>query len=179
MELLIFLTLICLFLFIVLVFMSVQFYNIIFRGYAPFISSSPQVIARIMAELDLKPGSKVYELGCGKAGFLRAVSKKFPQAECIGIENSPWPYFRAKIQVALSKSKIKIIKNNLFKVNLREADLIYCYLNTYMMRELEKKFRQECQPGVQIISYAFPIPNLKLQKVINLTNNRKIYFYTI
>ncbi len=179
MELLIFLTLICLFLFIVLVFMSVQFYNIIFRSYAPFISSAPKVIARLMSELDLKSGGKVYELGCGKAGFLRAVSRKFPNSDCIGIENSPWPYLRAKIQASMGEGNIKIINSDMFKVNLADADLIYCYLNTGMMIKLETKFKTECRPGTQIISNAFPLPNSKARKVIDEKGMGKIYFYTV
>ncbi len=178
MELLIFLILICLFLFIVLVFMSVQFYNIIFRGYAPFISSDPKVIARLMSELDLKSGGKVYELGCGKAGFLGAVSQKFPQAQCVGIENSPWPYLMAKIQASMSQGKIKIVNNDMFKVNLADADLIYCYLNTGMMVKLEKKFKAECKPGTRIISNAFPLPNTEPQKVVSLGKG-KVYFYIL
>jgi len=177
MGLLIFLILVCFLLFIVLIFMTVQFYNIVFRGYAPFISSSPQVITKIMAELDLKSGSKVYELGCGKAGFLRAVSQKFPQAECMGIENSPWPYLMAKIQASMSQGKIMIINNDMFKVNLKDADLIYCYLNTGMMEKLEKKFKAECRTGTQIISNAFPLPNSKPVKVVEEKGTGKIYFY--
>ena len=179
MELLIFFSLICLFLFIVLVFMSVQFYNIIFRGYAPFISSAPKVIARIMSELNLKNGGKVYELGCGKAGFLGAVSQKFPNANCIGIENSPWPYLRAKIQASMSQGNIKIINSDMFKVSLADADLIYCYLNTSMMVKLEKKFKAECRPGTQIISNAFPLPNVKPVKVVAEKGTGKIYFYIL
>jgi len=179
MELLILLSLICLFLFIVLVFMSVQFYNVIFCGYAPFISSNPKVIARLMSELNLKNGGKVYELGCGKAGFLGAVSQKLPNADCVGIENSPWPYLRAKIQASMSQGNIRIINEDMFKVNLKDANLIYCYLNTGMMGKLEKKFKVECRPGTQLISNAFPLPNAKPTKVIEEKGIGKIYIYIL
>ena len=54
--------------------LSVQFFNIIFRGHAPFISTRPNVINKIFLGLNLPKNfsGQVYELGCGKAGFLKS-----------------------------------------------------------------------------------------------------------
>ena len=81
-----FFIIISLVLLIVVFFFASQFFNVIFRGYAPFISSKPEVIKAIMQELKLKEDVIVYELGCGKAGFLRAIEEKYPQAKLIGVE---------------------------------------------------------------------------------------------
>ncbi|MEA3464134.1 MAG: hypothetical protein U9R14_03610 [Patescibacteria group bacterium] len=160
--------------------MAAQFFNIIFRGFAPFISSKPAVIKRILNEIDFNDNNhNVYELGCGKAGFLRVLEKKKPAWEYIGVENSFLPWLIAKIQISFNHSKIKIIKENLFKINLVDADLIYCYLNVEMMKKLGEKFKRECKSGAKIISYAFIIPNLKPEKVVELENGGKIYFYVI
>jgi tRNA G46 methylase TrmB len=43
-------------------------------------------------EIKIPDGAVVYELGCGRAGFLRALEEKFPQAKYIGVEYSFWPY---------------------------------------------------------------------------------------
>lgn len=170
---------ISLILLVVIFFFSSQFFNVIFRGYAPFISSKPEVIKAIMPALDLPEEAVVYELGCGKAGFLRAVEEKYPQTKLIGIEYSLLPYIVAQIQISLNKSKIKVWRKNLFKVNVGEADLIYCYLNQEMMKKLEGKFKKECKSGTKIISYAFALPNLEPEKVIDLKDKSKIYFYTM
>ena len=157
-----------------------QFFNIIFRGFAPFISTKGRVILKILGEIDYnRDKAKVYELGCGKAGFLRALEKKKPNWEYIGVEGSILPWLIAKIQTSLNHSKIKVLEKNLFHVNLADADLIYCYLNVEMMKKLEKKFKKECKSGAKIISYVFTMPNLQPEKVVELEDKSKIYFYTI
>lgn len=164
-----------------LVFFVMQFFNIFFRGFAPLVSSRPKVIKRIIEELEAKPDIVIYELGCGRAGFLRAARKKYPGAKLVGVEYSFWPYLVAQIQSSLTNSKLKILKKNIFKVELGEAEVIYCYLNRAMMQKLTDKFKQECKPGTQIISYTFSIPGLEPTKVVDIKERKgeKIYFYKI
>ena len=167
---------------VVLVFLivlaSVQFYRIVFRGFAPFISTRFNAILAILKELNLKGDEIVYELGSGKAGFLRAIEQKFGNQILFGVENSWWPYLLAKMQIRLSGSKIELIKKDLFKVNLKEADIIYCFLNKKMMLKLRTKFQQECRPGTLIISYHFRIPGMDAERIVKEDKNN-IFFYRI
>lgn len=163
---------------IIAAFLLSQFFNILFRGYAPFISTNSEVIEKIANEVKPDSDPKFYELGCGKASFLRAIAKKFPQAKCVGVEYSFLPWLIAKIQTACNKSKIKIIKQNIFKINMADADYIYCYLNPKMMSLLEKKFKEECRHGTKIISNTFSLPNSQPEKTLEAGGN-KIYFYSI
>ena len=160
-----------------LAFFAVQFFNIFFRGYAPFVSTRPKVIKSIIGELAIKEDATVYELGCGRAGFLRALRKKYPKAKLFGVEYSFWPYLVAEMQNSLSKSKLEIMRKNMFKVDLSGADVIYCYLNAKMMEELAKKFKGECKPGATVISYTFPLHGMPSEKVLEVGKNEKVYFY--
>ncbi len=184
----------CLIFFVFFIFFVIQFYNIIFRGYAPFISTQPKVteaVVKTLKELNIRDDPVVYELGCGRAGVLKAISLAYPQAELVGIEYSFLPYLLARLQKSLRANKIKIIKANLFKVRLWEANVIYCYLNEKMMAELEPRFKFDCRGGTIIISYQFPLPHFKPIKTVELKkNNRKkkkkrrtlpknLYFYEI
>ncbi|MBA3046931.1 hypothetical protein KKC83_01940 [Patescibacteria group bacterium] len=159
--------------------MLIQFFNVIFRGFAPFISTKPKVIGKIIENMDFFGQGKVYELGCGKAGFLRAVELEYPRAELAGVEYSFWPWLIAKIQISLNKSKIKIKRKNLLKVNLADADLIYCYLSPRLMKDLKEKFGRECKQGTKIISHAFILPDSEPDKIVELESGENIYFYTI
>ena len=165
-------------LFLILLFLATQFFNILFRGYAPFFSTHPEILKRALAEIKLKSDEQVLELGCGDAGFLRTLEEKFPQAKYTGIEYSLLPYLITKFQLALKKSKINIKKQNVFKTNLEDTDLIYCFLNNSMMKRLEKKFQTECKKGTKIISLHFPLPGIKEKKVINVEEDM-LYFYEI
>jgi len=165
-------------LFFILLFLATQFFNILFRGYAPFISTHRRILDKALAEIKLKTNDHVFELGSGDAGFLRAVEEKYPEAKFTGIEYSFLPYLITRFQLALKKSKIKIKKKNFFKVSLEDADLIYCYLNVSMMKKLGKKFQTECKKGTKIISLNFPLPDIEEKKLIHVDKNR-LFFYEI
>ncbi len=170
-----------LFLAFLFLFFAVQFYNLTFRGFAPFISSRPYVIKAILKELNLNDRARVYELGSGRAGFLRAIEENFPTAELVGIEYSLLPYCLSRMQTAISKSKIEIKREDIFKTDIRNADLIYCYLNINTMKRLKAKFEQECRPGTRIISYMFSIPGWEPEKKIDIPEQKdeRIYIYTV
>jgi len=160
------------------VFFISQFSNIIFRGYAPFVSTDNITIKKILSKVKIKEQSIIYELGCGRARFLRIIEKSFPRTELIGIENLSSLYLINKLRLKLQGSRIELLKKDFFVVNLKNADLIYCYLNNSTMQKLGEKFKQECLPGTQIISRSFPIPQFKPEELI-IVRNKKIYFYKI
>jgi hypothetical protein len=161
-----------------LIFITTQMYNIIFRGFAPFVSTKFHAILSILKELNLNGNETVYELGAGKAGFLRAVEQKFKNEKLIGIEYSWWPYLLARMQTMITGSNIKMIKKNIFKISLKEADVIYCFLVPKMMDRLAEKFKKECRPGTLIISYKFGVSGFDPEKVIK-EGDYNIYFYRI
>ena len=162
--------------------LSIQFFYIALGGYAPFFLTKEKVMKKIIDEISFGDDEVVYELGCGNAGFLRAVEKKFPELKKLtGVEWFFFPYLIGSIQTSLKRSKIKILKKNFFEIDLEDADVVYCFLNKKTMRGLKDKFLRECKKGTQIISYQFTLPEIKPEKVIDLENNEKdkVYFYTI
>ncbi|MFH1661883.1 MAG: class I SAM-dependent methyltransferase [Candidatus Falkowbacteria bacterium] len=95
---------------VLLIFLGMQFFNILFRGFAPFISTELDVVKKIIDNLDLKDNALVYELGCGKAGFLREFRKRHKNAKLVGVEYSFLPWLIAKIQTSLINNKINCKK---------------------------------------------------------------------
>lgn len=160
------------------IFFTAQFFNIIFKGYAPFITTDQKTIKLIMSELQVNGRPIIYELGCGRARFLRMAEKKIFQAKLIGIEDLMTIYFINKIRLKLIGSRINLLKADFFKINLQEADIMYCYLNNNTMKSLGIKFLQECKKGTQIVSRSFPIPQLTPKKIIRI-KHKNIYFYVI
>ena len=160
------------------IFFVTQFYNIIFYGYPPFISSSRDNLKKIIKEININGSEVVYELGCGRARFLRLLEHLYPKIKLIGVENLVSLNLVNGIRLKLQGSRIKLLNKNFFDLNLSEADLIYCYLNNTTMVKLGEKLIKECRPGTQIISQAFSVPQLKPKRVINI-NNKKIYFYSL
>ena len=158
-------------------FFLVQAYNMIFRGYAPFLATKSVALRRLLSELRIKKDAKVYELGAGRAGFLRMLRKQYSEARLTGVEYSFFPWLIGKLQSALTNSRIELLRKNIFKADLKNADLVYCYLNVGTMNKLEEKFGHELREGVQVVSYQFPLPSKEPEKVIDLGEEGKIFFY--
>lgn len=171
--------LILLFLLLFLVFIIIQFYNVIFRKYPPLVHSKQKVLKNILNNLEIKENATIYEIGCGTAIFLQKLRKKYPKANLIGVEYSFLPFYTAKIINYIKKLDIKFIKQNFFKLNLHQADVIYCYLFESLMGRLEEKFKKECKPGTIIISYQFRMPKTKPYKILEMGKRDRTYFYKI
>jgi len=148
-----------------------------FRGFAPYLNTKSKTIYKIISKIDIKGDETIYELGCGNAGFLQLLGRKYPNTKLVGFEYSFFPWLIANIQLKLQGIKnLRIIKKNIFKVDLSPANIIYCYLNTLTMQKLENKFNKECQKNTQIISNKFQIQGWIARKVVEIKNS-KVYFY--
>ena len=158
-------------------FFLVQAYNMIFRGYAPFLATKSVALRRLLGELKIKKDAKVYELGAGRAGFLRMLRKQYKEVRLIGVEYSFFPWLIGKLQSAITNSRIELLRDNIFKVDLKDADVVYCYLNVKMMNKLEEKLGHEMRANAQVVSYQFPLPSKETEKVIDLGEEGKIFFY--
>ncbi|MCX6793247.1 MAG: hypothetical protein NTY12_04445 [Candidatus Falkowbacteria bacterium] len=162
-----------------IIFLAVQFFNILFRGQAPFISTKKRILLQISKGIKIKPNEVFYELGAGRACLLGLMSKEQPQAQFVALEYAILPYLLACLRYAFSKSDIRIKRQNMFLANLNNANYIYCYLNREMMIKLEKKFTNECKPDTVIISYQFVMPHFRPYKIITASKSEKIYFYRL
>jgi cyclopropane fatty-acyl-phospholipid synthase-like methyltransferase len=147
----------------------------------PYIPSRKKVVERLLEVANLKKGEVIYDLGCGDGRILFEAKKK-ADIKAIGYEAAPIPYLLAKFKKFLTKSKVNIYMRNFFKVSLKEADVIFCYLGPDTMDRIAKKIKDECRKGTRIYSHTFQLPALKLKK--NWPKDRykslpNIYYYEI
>lgn len=163
----------------VLLMLGTALANLFYR--VPYVPSKMRVIKKVLSLAKLKKGQRVYDLGCGDGRFLIEAYKK-AQVEATGFEMAPIPYLLAQLNKFVHKAKIKIQMKNFFKYNLRDADVIFCYLLPETLTDLKDKFLNECQKGTKIICHTFQIEGLKPVKVV--VKNKKtgipnIYMYKI
>jgi hypothetical protein len=160
------------FLIIVLgLFISVIVGLIMARG-VPFVSTPRRKYRQILSAVDLKPGEKIYDLGCGKASLLILAAKEFG-AIGIGYELSLWPYLWSRFNILISRAKVEVRMKNFFKADLSDADVIYCYLFPSVMARLEPKFAKELKPTTRVVSYGFKLPNTEPVKIVETRKDGK------
>jgi ribosomal protein L11 methylase PrmA len=128
---------------------------------------------------NLNPNKTVLDLG---AGFGRIMFKAAESgANVIGYEIDPvkviWIQNQIQKKLAFShQTNITIIKDNLLNAELRQADVVYCYLFGPLMQKLGDKAGQEMKPGALLISAEHKINKWK---PIFADNPNKIYVYKI
>lgn len=142
---------------------------------SPPIRSRKNIIITVFNSLEVKKDAIFYELGSGTGDVLIAAGKE--GFNVTGFEISPFYYLYSKLR-CLKYKRIDVYCQNIFGVDLKNADVIYVYLLPAMLKKLSPKFQKECKKSCRIISLGFKIPKLKLIKKIKV-NKSPIYIYTI
>ncbi len=155
---------------------------IVYSGYlmAPPVPSPQTVVESMLKLADVKSGDKVYDLGAGDGRIIIAAAKKFG-AKSVGFELSPLHYLWIRIRIKRNNlgSKVKIIYGNFYKADLRGASVITIFGHPTTMKRIQIKIINKIKQKTRVVSYAFPINNMKPQQVLKLKNYAPIYLYEI
>jgi len=140
---------------------------------SPYLKSKREIIQKVLKTTKLKPGEILYDLGCGKGDVLIEVEKI--GAKAIGYEISPFYYLWAKGRTHRHKN-IEVRFQNIERLDLSKADVIYCYLMPSILRRLATKFQKELKKTTRLISIDFQIKNMHLADKLKVQNHT-IYIY--
>ena len=147
---------------------------------APFIPSFKKAKDKMIEFSEIKPGEKVVDLGCGDGRLVFAASDK--GANAIGVEITIFVYWYAKILQFVFKKKGKLIRGNLYDHDIRDADVLFCYLMPRQLNKIDKKFKEECKKGCRIICNSFKLPGWEIEKSYDTNPSKRrgtIYKYIV
>ncbi|MFA5048877.1 MAG: class I SAM-dependent methyltransferase [Patescibacteria group bacterium] len=151
-------------------------------GGVPFVSTPKQDFDAILQAAEIRPGEKIYDLGCGKGNLLIRAVKKYG-AQAVGYELALWPYVWARWKILLSGAKMEIHLADFFKADISQADVVFCYLMPHIVNKLRDKLKKELKPGSRVVCYAFKFRDwLPTREVITNDDNEelgKIFVYKI
>lgn len=120
---------------------------------APFVRTRAAVAEEIAQYVGALPaGSVVYDLGCGDGRVLRAIHKRNPEAQLVGIELQLFPYLLARLRCS---GVARIIRGDIFAQDLSAATHLYAYLYYDVLDRLLPKLERELQPGTRLYSLDF------------------------
>ena len=142
--------------------------------------SAPQtrkaIIDDIRTEYTTDNILNIYDLGSGWGGLCRKLAASFPQAQVKGYEISPIPFLISKIKW---RKNYTIHRGDIFKIDIKNADIIVCYLSPIHMKQLEETIKRRVKKGTILYSQGFPFPNIQPEKVIEIPYSleRKLYRY--
>jgi len=145
----------------------------------PYVPTKKRVMDKIFDILNLDKNKTFIDLGCGDARMLIEAEKR-SGAKTIGYEIAPLVYLLALARKVVNRSKTKIYFKNFFKENLKQADVIFCYLMPEQLKRLGAKINNECRDGTMIVSNTFEIVGLKPKKIFKknlIEKTPTLYFY--
>jgi len=137
-----------------------------------YVKTNKDIISFALNKVNIKNSDVFYELGCGSGDVLLKAENL--GALVTGFEISPFYFLMSRIRTIKNKN-IKVLCRNINNVDLRNADVVYCYLLPNFLKNLSPKFLKE-KPK-KIISISFEIPGLPNQKTYKF-KNRLIYIYS-
>jgi SAM-dependent methyltransferase len=144
---------------------------------APWVPTWKRDLKRIERLLDLKPGERFVELGCGNARVCRHLQQAQPGATIEGVELSIVQFVVGWIQNRLSKSPARTKFGNVFSRDLRGYDALYMFLMPATYSKIRPKLESELKPGARVVTYAWPIQGWKPLKIDEADGSQKIFLY--
>lgn len=166
-----------LFLFIFIIVLSVAYTA---HSAAPWVPTRAKDVERMLRLAQLRPGDRVFDLGCGD-GRLVFTAAREQTVSGVGVELGLPFYAFAKIRSWFYKGKgtVKILYRDLFRVSLREANVVFVFLLPKSYDRLLRKFREELKPGTRVVVSAWPLPGWESTSVSRQEGQVPLYSYTV
>ncbi|MET4694345.1 class I SAM-dependent methyltransferase [Endozoicomonas lisbonensis] len=100
---------------------------------------------------------RIYELGCGWGSLLLMLSRRYPNHSITGYEQSTIPYLVARI-LTVHKANVRVLKQNFFTTELKDAGLVTCYLFPGAMKQMDGYLKRQLSGHCTVISHTFRLP---------------------
>ncbi len=109
---------------------------------------------------------RMVDLGCGWGGMTVSMAKAYKNATIHGYEITTFPYLVAKITSLFFLGRIQIHNSNMYKADLSQFQVLYCYLPTFILTDLLPQFAS-LRPGTVIVTSGWAIPGYTPTEVIS------------
>jgi cyclopropane fatty-acyl-phospholipid synthase-like methyltransferase len=148
---------------------------------APFVASPISVVRKMLECAELKERETLFDLGCGDGRIVIMAANEF-KARGVGVDIN-----KRLINEAIKKAKslnladnVTFIHDNLFNIDLSQADVVTMYLTTGANDKVRPKLEQELRSGARIITHDFSIPKWEDEQSFKFREGYRshtIYFY--
>lgn len=143
-----------------------------FTERVPLYLTGREAEQQLRARLASLPRSFRYiDLGSGLAGTLSRLARDYPAAQFVGVETAPLTFALSWLR-CLPRRNCHIRLLSLWRVDLGEYDVVYCFLSPAPMGALWEKAQAEMRPGALLISNSFAVPGVEPAEVLPLADWR-------
>jgi len=142
---------------------------------APYVSSPLPVVRRMLVLSELRSGELVYDLGSGDGRIAIMAAQEFG-ARAVGVELREDLVKQAieKVSELSLNGRVKIVKSDMFKVDLSQADVVTLYLTTSANEKVKPKLESELRQGARIVCHDYEVLGWKPQRVDKFCENPRL-----
>jgi SAM-dependent methyltransferase len=148
-------------LWLIIIAVVLLFGGVVFFG-APYLPTRRAQGLQALDLLQLKPGQRLLELGCGDGAVLMLAAER--GLKVTGIELNPLLVLIAIVRTRRYRKLVRVRWGNFWWRTWPDCDGIYVFLLDKYMIKLDKKIVQTKMTPVKVVSYTFQIPHKKVAK---------------
>ena len=124
----------------------------------PFVPTPRPIVRRMLSLAGTKPGDRLVDLGAGDGRIVIAAASEFG-AKALGVELHPDRYAIIRNSAASLKPNLEVLRQNFFRTDLSNADVVTMYLLPSVNEALRKKLERELHSGARVVTHDFSIPD--------------------
>lgn len=146
----------------------------------PYVPTDPVVVQAMLKLAGVKPGDKLYDLGCGDGRIVITAASSYG-ARGVGIDLNPERITEAQANAkeAGVEEKVRFIQQDLLKSDFSDADVVSLYLLPSVNMKLRPQLWKQLRPGTRIVSHDFDMgPDWPPEQTIQVAGST-IYRWTI
>lgn len=123
---------------------------------APFITTPDEVVERMLALAQTRPGDLVADLGSGDGRIVIAAARSFG-ARGLGIELDGTLVAKSRDNAARAgvADRVSFVQGDVLAADFSSASVVTVYLLPGLINQLQPRFLERLQPGTRIVSHAF------------------------
>ncbi len=142
---------------------------------APFVATPLPVVRHMLTLVELKPGETFYDLGAGDGRTVIMAAREFG-ARAVGVELREDLAKKALVTIHELgiQDRVTIVQDDIFKINLSQANVVFLYLTTSANDKVKPKLEKELQSGTRVVSHDYEILGWKPLRTENFCENPKL-----
>jgi hypothetical protein len=154
------------FVFFVLLFLIILLWILVPALYGlPPVPTKPARIQKALKLANLQSDETLYDLGAGDGRVLMIAAREFG-AKAVGVEVGPIQCVLIWLRTVASGfgNKIEVKWENFYKVNLKEADVVFVYATSKEVMKLAPHLETQMKKGARLVSISADFPEWEPQE---------------
>lgn len=145
---------------------------------APYVPTPPEVVEGMLDMAGLRAGQRLIDLGSGDGRIPRAAARRGATALGVEIDSDLVARARSLTRLEGLEERARFVRDDLFTVSVRDADVVTLYLLPALNERLKPKLLNEMKPGARVVSHAFDMGDWVHDEFREIADKR-VYCWTI